>query len=248
MRHRPFPQRRRFQSAFCGGGLLVLGLLVAPQGALPALAGEVVLSGVGIGGTVRVPSRSVQETKFATIYRQQHDFSCGSAALASLLTYHYGVKTTELDVFSDMYEHGNKEQIERLGFSLLDMKQYLARLGIGSDGYRVPLSRLATARLPTIALIDTDGYRHFVLVKGMDATTVLVGDPARGLRKIPHDEFEAMWNGIAFVITSDIAVGRASFNRDPEWDLLPTAPMGMALSQTALATFTASLYRAGNTW
>lgn len=147
------------------------------------------------------------EAKFATVYRQQHDFSCGSAALASLLTYHYGIERTELDVFTSMYETGDQKRIERLGFSLLDMKEYLARIGIGSDGYRVPLERLAEARLPTIALIDSNGYRHFVLVKGMDADTVLLGDPARGLRSVPHDEFNAMWNGIAFVITDDIDAG-----------------------------------------
>ncbi|EKV32824.1 bacteriocin resistance protein [Caenispirillum salinarum AK4] len=232
-----------------GLAALAFGFAAAPAAVPSASAGEVVLGGVGLGGTFRVPARTMHEAKFATVFRQQHDFSCGSAALASLLTYHYGIERGELDVFSSMYEHGDRARIERLGFSLLDMKQYLARLGIGSDGYRVPLERLATARLPTIALIDSDGYRHFVLVKGLDAKTVLVGDPARGLRRIPHDEFKAMWNGIAFVITDDIPIGQASFNRDPEWELLPPgAPLGKALPRTALATFTASLYRAGNTW
>lgn len=227
---------------------LTLGTATAAVAISPVTAGDVVLGGVGVGGTFRVPSRTMQEAKFSTIFRQQHDFSCGSAALASLLTYHYGIDRSELDVFSSMYEHGDRNRIERLGFSLLDMKEYLARLGIGSNGYRVPLERLATARLPTVALIDTGGYRHFVLVKGVDAKNVLVGDPARGLRTIPHAEFEAIWNGIAFVITDSIDVGRASFNRDPEWNLLPAAPLGEALPRHTLATFTASLFRAGNTW
>lgn len=241
---RLFPLRRGLPPAL----LLAALALAAPPAATPVAAGEVVLGGVGLGGTFRVPSRTMQEAKFATVFRQQHDFSCGSAALASLLTYHYGIERSELDVFTSMYENGDQERIERLGFSLLDMKEYLARMGIGSDGYRVPLERLAAAQLPTVALIDNNGYRHFVLVKGMDAETVLLGDPARGLRSVPHAEFEAMWNGIAFVITDGIEAGRASFNRDPEWNLLPTAPMGEALPRRALESFTASLYRAGNTW
>ncbi|MDF0678119.1 MAG: hypothetical protein P0107_03335 [Nitrosomonas sp.] len=32
---------------------------------------------------------NIQGKSFSTVYRQQFDFSCGSAALASLLTFHY---------------------------------------------------------------------------------------------------------------------------------------------------------------
>ncbi len=33
---------------------------------------------------------SVKEARFTTTQRQQFDFSCGSAAVATLLTHHYG--------------------------------------------------------------------------------------------------------------------------------------------------------------
>lgn len=31
-----------------------------------------------------------------------------------------------------------------------------------------------------IVLLDIDGFRHFVLIKGISDSEVLVGDPARG--------------------------------------------------------------------
>ena len=40
-------------------------------------------------GAFNVPVRSMQELKFTETVRQGFDFSCGSAALATLLTYHY---------------------------------------------------------------------------------------------------------------------------------------------------------------
>jgi uncharacterized protein len=44
----------------------------------------------GVEGTLNVPTSSIAARKFKEIVRQQYDFSCGSAALATLLTFHYG--------------------------------------------------------------------------------------------------------------------------------------------------------------
>src|SRR5690606_20299588 len=104
-------------------GLVVGGGLVAET----ALAGTVWLP--GLGGVVNVPTQSIQELKFAEVIRQQFDFSCGSAALATLLTYHYEDPTDEMQAFIAMYEQGDQERIRQAGFSLLDMKNYLAAVG-----------------------------------------------------------------------------------------------------------------------
>src|SRR5690606_40798166 len=53
------------------------------------------------------------------------DFSCGSAATATLLTYQYGHPVTELEVFRQMYAQGDQARIRKEGFSLLDMRRYL---------------------------------------------------------------------------------------------------------------------------
>ncbi|RDD62982.1 C39 family peptidase [Ferruginivarius sediminum] len=231
-------------------GALVLATMLSLIAAAPAVAGEVTVRGVGgsFGGAFNVPVESIREARFRTVFLQKYDFSCGSAALASLLTFHYDRPTTEIEVFNTMYETGDQERIERLGFSLLDMKRYLAEIGLPSDGYKVSLDRLQKAGLPAIALIDTDGYKHFVIVKGVSEREVLVGDPARGIRPIDRDEFKAMWNGIAFVIKSRVAEARDTFNRPETWAVQARAPFGTALSRTSLATFSASLFRAGRVY
>ncbi|WP_204283799.1 C39 family peptidase, partial [Klebsiella pneumoniae] len=66
---------------------------------------------------------------FRTVVRQQYDYSCGSAAVATLLRYHYGRPTVESDVFSAMWRSGDQAQIKRAGFSMLDMKRYLDSQG-----------------------------------------------------------------------------------------------------------------------
>jgi len=191
---------------------------------------------------------SLKEARFQTIIKQQFDFSCGSAALASLLTYHYGDPTSEMDAFTDMYEKGDQARIQAYGFSLLDMKKYLERRGYRSDGFRVGLDRLSSAGVPSIVLINTNGYRHFVLIKGILGNEVVVGDPALGVRVLPRDKFESMWNGIAFVLRSNVQQGRQNFNLAADWDVRTKAPFGNALHKQSLAAFTVHLTSSTNSF
>jgi predicted double-glycine peptidase len=156
---------------------------------------------------------------FRTVVRQQHDFSCGSAALATLLTHHYGRPTEEAEVFEAMWNAGDQARIQQRGFSLLDMQRELATLGFQADGYRVSLDALEDADSPAIVLIETNGYRHFVVVKGLRDGQVLVGDPSAGLLIYPRADFEALWNGVIFVIHGEETPG--AFNRQAEWDAQP---------------------------
>jgi hypothetical protein len=208
---------------------LVAALLVATRaegGSLPLRAG---------GGYFSVEVTSFQERRFATIVKQQEDYSCGSAALATLLRHHYQKPVDEATIFAAMYEAGDQEKIRTLGFSLLDLKSYLEQRGYRADGYRLPLERLAEAGVPAIALINDDGYRHFVVIKGLARQKVLVGDPARGLKTMSQVEFERIWNGILFVVHSRLEVGQSHFNLAPEWGRAPPAPVDMALLQRSVA-------------
>src|SRR5580704_11143008 len=120
----------------------------AALAAVPAGAGSVYLNGVGLGGGAATTNlESFQEKKYKATIAQQYDFSCGSAALATLLTYNYDIPVSEPEVFRDMFDNGDKKVIAESGFSLLDIKNYLARRGLEANGYRAPLSKLAEVRL-----------------------------------------------------------------------------------------------------
>jgi predicted double-glycine peptidase len=197
-------------------------------------------------GSANVATVSMAERKFSEIVRQQFDFSCGSAALATLLSYHYNRPTDEMTAFRYMYERGDKQKIAQAGFSLLDMKGYLAQLGLDADGYQAELGTLENAGIPAIALINYRGYRHFVVVKGVRSDSVLLGDPALGTRLVARGEFEAQWdNNVLFIIKSEPDVGRHFFNTDKQWQHLASAPLGTALGSDDLASLTVNLPRLG---
>ncbi|MGN6376011.1 MAG: C39 family peptidase [Sphingomonas sp.] len=197
-------------------------------------------------GDFRVPVASMRALKFNTVVHQQFDFSCGSAALATLLRYHYDLPRSEADVFTGMWREGDQAHIRQVGFSLLDMKRYLAEQHLRADGYRVTLDAIAKRGLPGIALITVRGYRHFVVVKGIAGDRVLLGDPSLGLRTVSRADFQRMWNGIYFVLTSDMSVGQQHFNGARQWAAFARAPLGdpfiAPLSLQALA-LAAPFYR-----
>ncbi len=189
------------------------------------------------GATYGLHVMSWRDIPFRTIVRQQFDYSCGSAALATLLRYHYGRAVTEADVFKDMYQRGDQAQIRRVGFSLLDMKHYLDHVGLRADGYRLTIDQLKIIGRPAIAVMKVGPYRHFVVIKGILADKVLVGDPALGLKTYTLNAFAAQWDGIVFAIHEDSKV-KGAFNRVAEWRPWASAPVGPAMSDDTLSRLT----------
>ena len=204
------------------------------------------VAGGGPVGEYALSVRSVAEQRFTDVVHQRFDFSCGSAALATLLRYHYDYDVQEAAAFRGMWSKGDRVQIRRLGFSLLDMKRWLASRGIPADGYKVTLDQVSATGIPGIALIAIKKYRHFVVVKGVRGDEVLLGDPSAGLTIMPRREFQAAWNGIYFVLGDNQKLAKANFNRDRQWVAFARAPIGGPfsdpVSQQALS-LTAPFYR-----
>ena len=195
------------------------------------------------GGTFSTEVTSLRDMPFRTVVRQQYDYSCGSAALATILKHHYGRPISEAEVFRAMYAAGDQEKIRKVGFSLLDMKSYLATLGLKSEGYRQSLKDLERAQAPAIALIKVANYRHFVVVKGVRNGQVLVGDPNEGLKLYSLAEFGQVWGGVVFVIRpsqASSAPGQGVFNREQEWASLTYGPVNR-LDDRSLSSLTRAL-------
>ncbi|HYF22245.1 MAG TPA: C39 family peptidase [Caulobacteraceae bacterium] len=221
---------RRLAALTAAGAALMLAAAASPADA------QVRLSGQG-GGTYTVGVTSWKDVPFRTVVRQQYDYSCGSAALATLLKFHYGVPVGEAEVFQGMWAGGDQAKITKVGFSFLDMKRHLEARGYKADGYRMSLDRLEQSKAPAIALIDLGNYRHFVVVKAVRGDKVLVGDPALGLKVWRRAEFEKMWNGVLFRINRRPDSNAA----EDEWAPRPGARLDERLSDHDLSGFTRHL-------
>lgn len=151
-----------------------------------------------VGGGV-VPASVVieplSELKFKNIVHQAYDYSCGSAALVTIINNYLGIQVTEQAAMEGMLAHGERDRIiERRGFSLLDMKRYVATLGSDSAGFKAEMKDLAELTVPAIVPIDYAGFKHFVVFRGIRDGKVFLADPSVGHIVFSVHEFAELWD------------------------------------------------------
>lgn len=147
------------------------------------------------GGVLNKQVKSMKEMRQQQMVPQSRDFSCGAAAVATLMRYYYGLPVTELDAILGMFKHGDQQDIRKRGFSLLDMKRYANALQYKADGFKVKnVEVLKSLTVPVIVLIETGSYKHFVVIRRVDDRFVYISDPSWGNRKVPVKEFSEIWD------------------------------------------------------
>jgi hypothetical protein len=162
----------------------------------------------------------------ANIVKQKYDYSCGAASVATLLTFYFGEKTSEKEVIKLILKNRNKTDIEKItkeGFSLLDLKEAVEKLGYFGGAYRLKLKHLKKLRTPVIVFIQSRGYKHFAVFKGIRGNRVYLADPSRGNIRMAIYRFKEQWQGIILVIDkkessppSDFLILPSAFYASPE--------------------------------
>ncbi|WP_044102891.1 putative pilus system C39 family peptidase FilB [Acinetobacter pittii] len=143
------------------------------------------------------------EDQFRGIVRQAYDYSCGSAALTTLLNGYVGTSLTEQQTMSGLLQYGEYQRIiERRSFSLLDMKRFVTAIGLDSGGYRGEFSDLVNLRQPAIVPISYAGFKHFVVYKAYKDGRVYVADPALGNISFDENRFKEVWDNKTLFVVS----------------------------------------------
>ena len=152
--------------------------------------------------TVQVKPAIIDQ--FRGIVHQAYDYSCGSAALTTLLNGYTNLNTTltEQQVMEGLMKFGETDKIvERRSFSLLDMKRFVSAIGFESGGYRGEFSDLVKQGQPAIVPISYAGFKHFVVFKAYKNGRVYVADPALGNISFDEVRFKEIWeNNTLFLI------------------------------------------------
>lgn len=135
------------------------------------------------------------EFKFRHIVRQAYDYSCGSAALVTVINNYLGIPVSEQQAMEGMLAHGERDKIvARRGFSLLDMKRYVMTLNADAAGFRGDMKDLAELKQPAIVPIDYAGFKHFVVFRGIRDGKVFIADPSAGHIVFSLEEFASLWD------------------------------------------------------
>lgn len=144
----------------------------------------------------------VSEFRYRNVVRQAYDYSCGSAALTTVLNGYLGRQYNEREVMEGLLRFGETEKIvERRGFSLLDMRRLTSVLGFNSGGFRAQLEDLRTLEHPAIVPISYAGFKHFVVLKEWRNGHFYVADPALGNMSFSEVAFEEIWDqNVVFIV------------------------------------------------
>jgi uncharacterized protein len=188
---------RVWQSLSCA---LVVHLLAF--GAASAGEGAVVNASSDVTSAV-IKRHSLKELRDRYVVKQQLDYSCGAAALATLLIYYFGEETSEPEILQILVSGLSKDE-QRLkaqrGFSLLDLKHVAEAKGYRAAGFKLTIEQLKQLAAPVIVFVQPLGYKHFAVLRGIDRGRVFLADPARGNLRMSIGRFLSEWDGIIFVL------------------------------------------------
>jgi uncharacterized protein len=155
--------------------------------------------------TLRHHVKPLSVFKDEGIVKQKYDYSCGSAALATLLNSYLHENLSEHQVIQGLMQYGDSKQIEeKRAFSLLDMKRFTSALGYKGAGYTAEIEDLKALKTPAILPIEIFGYKHFVVYRGIYKDHVFFADPFMGNISFPIGQFRKMWyQNIVFIVTDE---------------------------------------------
>lgn len=153
------------------------------------------------------------------VVRQSHWFTCGPAAVATLLQHYFGLDVAEGDALAVALEISEELGLAvQDGISALALLRSLERLGVPAAGYRVTAEALADyfrrRGLPVIAHV-TDPQPHYVVVVGLVGEVALVADPSWGRRVVRWLDFAAA-KGFSGVVLVPVAADRAGTAREAQ--------------------------------
>jgi predicted double-glycine peptidase len=115
-----------------------------------------------------------------------------------VLNIQHGDPVTEKEVARGLIkrqEYIDQPELVRIreGFSLLDLKRYVDQRGYDGIGYGKLEVENLTELAPILVPINTIGYNHFVIFRGIAGDRVLLADPAWGNRTMTVERFERSW-------------------------------------------------------
>ena len=145
--------------------------------------------------------KPVSEFKYDNVVRQAYDYSCGSAALTTVLNFYLGRTLSERQVMEGLLHYGESERIvERRAFSMLDMKRLVTALGYPSGGFRATIDDLKDLDHPAIVPIHHAGFKHFVVLRTIRDGRAYQAVPSEGNISFPLALFEAKWDDYVLFI------------------------------------------------
>lgn len=153
--------------------------------AAPSAQAEVIISSPHWSETLGV--RSWKALRDQKIVKQDLDYSCGAASLATILNSYYGKQVSEVELLEAMDKEDGMA-------TFADMAAVLTQYGFKGVGMALSFEQLAKLKIPAVVYLRHRGDDHFSVLRGINREGyVHLGDPSWGNRIFAKNKFLAMW-------------------------------------------------------
>jgi predicted double-glycine peptidase len=136
------------------------------------------------------------ERKEFNVVMQKRDYSCGAAALATVLVYFWGDSVTEEQILKELLAvltiNELRDRVQN-GLTMTDLRRAAVRMGYEAAIGSMQFEKLPESKIPLIVGITVKEFDHFVVYRGFDGYYVYLADPIRGNIRIPANDFLQQW-------------------------------------------------------
>lgn len=139
---------------------------------------------------------SWKERKEFNVVMQKRDYSCGAAALATVLVYFWGEDVTEEQILKELLGvltiNELRDRVQN-GMTMTDLRRVAVRMGYEAAIGSMQFEKLPESKIPLIVGISVNEFDHFVVYRGFDGYYVYLADPIRGNIRIKANDFLQQW-------------------------------------------------------
>lgn len=181
------PRRQTICLIACVWAAFSHGLLAAQDGQAPIRDSQ---------RLIQLNGRSWKSYRDQFVVKQERDYSCGAAALATITRYYWGDDSSELRYLKIIEATLSQEELtDRVenGLSMTDLRKAAVKDGYQASIGKLKLEKLHEVKIPVIVAIRAGKIDHFVVLRGIVNDQVYLSDPILGNRRMPVDVFGDVW-------------------------------------------------------
>lgn len=149
--------------------------------------------------------QSWQARQNRNVVMQQRDYSCGAAALATLIRYYWGYDATEgmiLGAVEATLSPLELQDREVNGLTMEDLRGVANTLGFQSSAGTLEYQQLKAGKGPVVLVVKFGNTDHYVVFRGAIAGVVFLADPIRGNVRISEQDFKRTWRHNAMLVVA----------------------------------------------
>ena len=148
---------------------------------------------------------SHETARFAPVFKQGFDTSCGIAVTASLLDKYWGIPVQEAPLYQAMLGGRIAGGSPAYTINFLTIQEYLQRQDMQSKAYSMDWDSLEDTLAKNFAplLINyAEPRSHFALLLHIERGFAFVADPAKGIGLVERRRFERYYSGNVLLAAS----------------------------------------------